>query len=228
MKNTTTFQNTLKVALILTVIGLLTACGTSKSDTPTLQSSNRFEVNSQKALAMCNKASDTNFSFNTSIVSDESGQISTQWIKFKFKFLNAEITKPGNVIKFFKWRVSNGQAVLSESALEVSAYDPATGQTTSAATNSVSANQLNNSQGFYINLADPESLFQVLKVVAYNSEGKVIGNLNSLIPAFYANPVDYQFNSDGSARAQILQDMHLLKGSTSTGSAAQYFNQYCF
>lgn len=228
MKNTTTLQNTLKVTLIITVIGLLTACGTSKSETPTVQSSNRFDVNSQKALALCNKGSDANFSFNTSIVSAESGQISTQMIKFKFNFLNAEITKPGNVIKFFKWRISNGQAVLSETALEVSAYDSATGQTTGASTNSLIANQLGNTQNFYINLADPEALFQVLKVVAYNSEGKVIGNLNSLIPAFYASPADYQFNSDGSARAQILQDMHLLKSSTATGSAAQFFNQYCF
>lgn len=233
MKNTTTLQTTmqtkLKLTLIVAALGLLTACGTSKSDPPTVQSSNRFDVNSQKALALCNKGSDSNFSFNTSIVSDESGQISTQWIKFKFNFLNAEITKPGNVLKFFKWKVLNGQAVLSETALEVSAYDPATGQTTSSATNSVAANQLNNNQRFYINLADPEALFQVLKVVAYNSEGKVIGNLNSLIPAFYANPADYQFNSDGSNRAQILQDMHLLKGTTSTaGSAVQSFNQYCF
>ena len=119
MKNYTS-QQTLKLALILTVFGLLTACGTSKSNSPTDQSSNRLDMNSQKALALCNKGSDTNFSFQTSIVSDQSGQISKEWIKFKFNFLNAEITKPGNVIKFFKWRVTNGQAILSETALEVS------------------------------------------------------------------------------------------------------------
>ena len=228
MKNYTS-QQTLKLALILTVLSLLTACGTSKSNSPTDQSSNRLDVNSEKALALCNKGSDSNFSFQTSIVSDESGQISKEWIKFKFNFLNAEITKPGNVIKFFKWRVSNNQSILSETALEVSAYDPTTGQTSSAPANSLAANQLNNSQGFYINLADPNALFQVLKVVAYNTDGKVIGNLNSLIPAFYANPADYKFNTDGSARAQILQDMHLLKGSaTADASAVQSFNQYCF
>lgn len=228
MKNYTS-QKTLKLALVLTVVGLLTACGTSKSSSPTDQSSNRLELNSQKALALCNKGSDSNFSFQTSIVSDQSGQLSKEWIKFKFKFLNAEITKPGNVIKFFKWRVANGQAILSETALDVSAYDLTTGQTTTSSTNSLATNQINNSQGFYINLADPDALFQVLKVVAYNSDGKVIGNLNSLIPAFYANPADYQYNIDGSPRAQILQDLQLLKGTTTTdASAVQSFNQYCF
>ncbi len=224
-------QTHLKLALILTVLGLLTACGTSKSSNPnpTDQSSTRFDVNSTKALAQCNKASDARFSFNSSIVSDQAGQISNEWIKLKFNVINSEITKAGNVIKFFKWKVTNGQAVLSETPLEVSAYDLNSGQTTSASSNSLAAEQIKSTQGLYINLADPEAQFQVLKVVAYNSQGQVIGNLNSLIPSFFASPADYKFNSDGSVRAQILQDLHLLKGTTTTGAeAVKAFSQYCF
>ena len=226
-------QNTFKIALILTVLGLLTACGNSKSTAiATDQSSNRFDINSQKALANCNKATDANFSFNTAIVADDSGQPSTEWIKLKFNFLNAEITKPGNVIKFFKWRVTNGQAVLSDTPLAVSAYDPSTGQTVSSGHTALGAEHINGTHGFYVNLADPNGLFQVLKVVAYNSDGKIIGNLNSLIPAFNANPADYQFNSDGTTRAAILTDMHALQKSTVTGwTPAQFtaaFSQYCF
>ena len=226
-------QTTLKIALILTVVGLLTACGNSKSAAiATDQSSNRYDINSQKALANCNKATDANFSFNTAIVADDSGNASTEWIKLRFNFLNSEITKPGNVIKFFKWRVVNGQAVLSETPLAASAYDPSTGQTVSSGHTALGAEHVNGSHGFYINLADPNGLFQVLKVVAYNSEGKIIGNLNSLIPAFNANPADYQFNSDGTARAAILTDMHALKNAAVAGwTPAQFtgaFSQYCF
>ncbi len=226
-------QTTLKIALILTVVSLLTACGNSKSTAiATDQSSNRYDINSQKALANCNKAVDANFSFNTAIVADDSGNASTEWIKLKFNFLNSEITKPGNIIKFFKWRVINGQAVLSETPLAASAYDPSTGQTVSSGHTALGAEHVNGAHGFYINLADPNGLFQVLKVVAYNSDGKIIGNLNSLIPAFNANPAEYQFNSDGTARASILTDMHALKSAAVAGwNPAQFtaaFSQYCF
>lgn len=226
-------QQLLKFALILTVFGLLTACGSSKSNSsPTVSSSNRFDINSQKSLANCNKSVDTNFSFNTSIVTDQNGQPSTEFIKFKFNFINANITKAGNVLKFFKWRVANGQSVLSETPLQVSAYDPASGQTVTQAYNSLPADQINGAHNFYINLADPNGLFQVLKVVAYDSEGKIIGNINSLIPSFNASPADYAFNSDGTARAGLLQEMHGLYGAVTTGwTPEQYTNnfaQYCF
>ncbi len=227
-------KNTLKVVLILMVASLLTACGSSKSTATsgTEQSSNRFDINSQKAMAHCNKSVDANFSFNTASVIDDQGRPSTEWIKLKFNFINAEITKPGNVIKFFKWRVANGQAVLDETPLMVSAYDPTTGQTVSSNHSGLAAEQVNGVHRFYVNLADANGLFQVLKVVAYNSEGKIVGNLNSLIPTFYASPMDYQFNSDGTARATILQDMHTLRSVAVAGwTPAQYteaFNAFCF
>ena len=225
-------KNSIHIALLLTAAILMTACGNSKSKTsPSDQSSSGLNL-STKPLAQCNKTADSNLSFNTSIVSDQNGKISTEWIKFKFNFINSEITKSGNVLKFFKWRISNGQTILSEIPLQISAYDFTSGQTVSEPYSALPADQVNGAQGFYINLEDPNSLFQVIKVVAYNSEGKVIANVNSLIPSFYANPADYQLNADGTARAALLQNLHPLKNVSVTGWTAdqftQSFSQYCF
>ncbi|OFZ30201.1 MAG: hypothetical protein A2622_10170 [Bdellovibrionales bacterium RIFCSPHIGHO2_01_FULL_40_29] len=230
--NHTQKNTTLKVVLILAVVGLLTACGNSKANDPIEDTSLRIDVNAQKPLAHCNKSANGSFSFNTSIVSDQNGQISNEWIKLKFNFISAAITQSGNTIRLFKWRVANGQSVLSETPLQVSAYDFSTGQTVSSPVSALAADQITGSHGYYVNLADPNALFQVIKIVAYDSTGKNIGELNSLIPAFNSNPADYQYNADGTARATLLQQMHALYGVTTTGWTSdqftQAFSQYCF
>lgn len=235
MKKLTANKNLkLKMVLILTLLGLLSACGNSKSTNgPSGElSSNRVDINSQKPLATCNKAKDANFSINTSAVTDQTGQINNDWIKIKFNFLSADMTKAGNVLKFFKWKVTGTQAILEPTPLQVAAFDFSSGQTMGNLTASLPADQINGQSGFYIQLNDPNAMFQVLKIVAYNSTGTVIGNLNSLIPAFNASPEDYKFNSDGTARADILQQMHLLYGTSVAGQSAvqikQSFDQYCF
>ena len=224
----------LKLALIITVLGLLTACGNSKSNNAaaTDQSSNRLDLNSVKPMANCNKAKDTNFSLNTSIVTDQTGKVSNDWIKMKFNFISADITKAGNVLKFFKWRVIGNQAVLDSTALTLASYDLSSGQTVGNTVTSIPADQTSGQYGYYVQLNDPNSLAQVVKVVAYDSTGKVIGNINSLIPTFNASPEDYKLNSDGTPRADILQQMHLLYGTSTAGQSAaqiqQNFDQYCF
>jgi len=183
-------------------------------------------------LAYCNKSSDTtNFSFNTSIVSDSSGGVSADYIKLKFNFISSNITKSGNTIRFYKWRIVGSQSVLDQTPLSVATYDFSSGQTNSALTTSLAADQVNGTYGYYIQLNDPSQVYQVIKVVAYDSSGTVIASLNSLIPAFYANPAEYAYNSDGTARAMILQQLQPLYGTTTGYTAAQfqsYFNQYCF
>ena len=77
----------LKLALIAFTTALMTACGTSKSN-PTTSTSTAYDFGSMKPLADCNKTKDTNFSINTSSVTDSSGQTSSEWIKLKFNFLS--------------------------------------------------------------------------------------------------------------------------------------------
>lgn len=226
-------QRILKVALVLTVLSLMSACGNSKSNNaPGTTSSTSLDMSSQKPLATCNKAKDAQFSINTAVATDQTGQTSNEYIKLKFNFLASNITAAGNVLKFYKWRVKGTEAVLEPTALQVASYDLASGQTVSALTSSLAADQVNGQYGYYIQLNDPNALFQVVKIVAYDSSGKVIGNLNSLIPAFNASPEDYKLNSDGTARADILQQLHLLYGQSVAGQTPaqikQNFDQLCF
>jgi len=221
----------LKLALIAFTTALMTACGTSKSN-PTTSTSTAYDFGSMKPLADCNKTKDTNFSINTSSVTDSSGQTSSEWIKLKFNFLSSNVTASGNVIKFFKWRVVGSQAQLDNVPLNFAKYDISSGQTVGATVSSMSVLELNTSNGLYIQMNDPNFQFQVLKVVVYNSAGTIVTQMNTLIPGFYANPNDYQYNSDGSARSVTLQQMHLLYGQNVSGwtqtQFTQYFAQYCF
>lgn len=223
----------LKLALIAFTTALMTACGTSKSN-PTTSTSNStaYDFASAKPLANCNKTKDSNFSINTSSVTDSNGQTSSEWIKLKFNFLSSTVTTSGNVIKFFKWRVVGSQAQLDNVALNFAKFDISSGQTVGSTTNSMSVLELNTTNGLYIQLNDPNFQFQVLKAVVYNSSGAIVAQVNTLIPGFYANPSDYQYNSDGSARSVSLQQMHALYGQTVTGwtntQFTQYFDQYCF
>lgn len=219
----------MRLVLTLSLLAFLSACGTNKSTTANTTSA--FSLTTQKTLATCNKATNSDLSFSTAAVVDQSGVVNPDYVKVKFNFINANITKSGNVIKFFKWRVVGGQSVLDQTPLSVATYDFSSGQSNSALSNSIPADQFNGQYGLYVQLNDPSQVFQVLKVVAYDSTGAVIGNLNTLIPTFYALASDYAFNADGTARSMTLQQMHLLYGSTANYTAAQskqYFDQYCF
>ncbi len=223
----------LQTLSLITVMALfLAACGNSKSNPNTTNSSSRYDISSQKILANCNKSKDSNFSMNSSIVVDQNGQTSSDWIKVKFNFLSAAETASGNTIKFFKWRVVGTKSQIDQTPLQFAAFDLSTGQTVGANVTNVSVSDVNSQSGFYIQLNDPNIQFQVLKVVVYSSDGKIVGQFNHLIPGFYASPIDYKYNSDGTARAQNLQELHSLYATdvsawTST-QLQQSFNQYCF
>lgn len=216
------------------VIGFLTSCSSTKSSTPavTTLSSNPLLL-SGKALAQCNQTTDSNFSFNSSVVTDQSGSVSNDWIKIKFSYLSTTVTSSGtNILRFYKWRVIAGASQLDSTPLTFALYDTSTGQTVSSSMTSIAANQITQTTGIYIQLNDPSGVYQVIKPVVYNSAGTVVAQVNSLIPAFYASPEDYKFNSDGTARADLLQQMHKLYGVNVSGYTSQQltetFSQYCF
>jgi hypothetical protein len=215
----------MRLLITLSFLALLTACGNNKSAT-TATGGNITPLGSAP-LALCNKSSDSNFSISTSVVKDQMGAISADWLKLKFNFLNQTMAASGNVIKFFKWKVVNGASVLDTTPLMVSTYDFASGQTTSQPASGLPADQITGNTGFYIQLNDPAQVYQVLKIVAYDSKGTPVGNLNSLIPSFYANPTNYTLNADGTPRAIGLQQLHPLYGATNADPLA-YFNQFCF
>lgn len=66
---------------------------------------------------------------------------------------------------------------------------------------------------FVLNLDDSSGQYTVLSVTAYTaSNGQVQTNVNSLLPAFHANPADYAIKSNGQAREMVLQNLHPFKG----------------
>lgn len=221
-----------KLAMIAFTTALMTACGTSKSNPTNASNGSVYDFNSTKLLANCNKSKDTNFSFNTSIVTDQNGQTSSDWMKLKFNFLSTAVTASGNTIKFFKWRVSGTEGVMDNTPLSFALYDASSGSTVGASATSMNVTSLSSTYGLYIQLNDPYVQFQVVKAVVYNSSGAIVASINSLIPGFFASPIDYQFNSDGTARSLTLQQMHGLYGQDVTGwtqlQMQQHFTQYCF
>lgn len=220
----------IQIAAVL-AIALLTSCGTSKS-TPVDQSS-VVAVLPNKPLASCHRLNDANYSMNISNVTNNDNSISAEWIKVKFSFLSADITQTGYSLRFYKWRVINGASQLDSNPLEFTPYTLSNGQTVSNPVTAVFATQINSVNGFYIRLNDDlNAPYQVLKVVAYKTDGTVAAQSNVLIPQFLASPVDYATNPDGSGRAELLQKMHPLFSTDISQWSQQKlkdtFQQYCF
>lgn len=234
-QNETILKTALKLSFVAAISTLFFSCSNSKSN-ETKQFSNNTPppsvINSQKPLTNCNKTVNADISMNGNALTDNAGQANPQWMKVKFNFLSTKVTAAGNVIRFFKWKVTNQQAYLDQTPLSSYAYELATGQAATSASVNLAVSDITPSRGFFIQMNDPDASFQVLKAVVYDSNGQIVAQLNSLIPQFYANFADYQYNSDGTARAQLLTDMHPMKAVSSTGwTAAQYssyYQQYCF
>lgn len=229
-------MKTLTTALILAAsILTLTSCGSKKSSaaaTTTIVQSSTVENAGNKVVTSCQKAIGTDMSVHISAVKTSSGAINNSLVKIKFTRLTTAITQSGNTIRFFKWRVSDSQALLDSNPLESTRYVLSTNTIDEAAQTGITATTVTTSKGYYINLDDADGIFQVLKAVVYNSAGSIVAQQNILIPQFLAVPADYAYNADGSARAQILRDLHPLANTDTTGWTStdyvNYFSATCF
>lgn len=227
-------NSTKTVTLILSglVLGLLTSCSPSKLNEPTGPSS-ALNINSQKAMASCNRKTDNNFSFDVSVYKDGSGNINYDWIKLKFRYLSSDITQSGNTLRFFKWRMVGSNSQLDSTPLNFASYNLSSGQASSNTVNTALSNQISTQTGLYINLKDDaQNPYQALKVVAYKSDGTILAQTDILIPQFAASPADYKFDNDGNARANNLIQMHPLATTDVTqwtsAQIQQNFDRYCF
>lgn len=229
-------MKTLTTALILAAsILTLTSCGSKKSSaasTTTIVQSSTVTNASSKLVTSCQKAVSTDMSVNISAIQTSSGAINNSLVKIKFNRLSAAVTASGNTIAFFKWRVSGSSASLDQTALNVTRYSLSSGNVDDSTRTSITASSVTTSQGYYIDLNDADGIYQVLKAVVYNSSGAVVAQQNILIPQFLAVPADYAYNSDGTARAQVLRDLHPLANVDQTGwtssNYAGYFQATCF
>jgi hypothetical protein len=226
-------QYILTITLSVIAVSFLTSCSTQKSN-ETVTSSNAVVISSQQDLTSCNRVANTNMTLHAATVVDSSsGQISQDWIKTKFTFLSADVTKSGYYLKFFKWRVVGSTAQLDSTPLQFAAYLISSGQTASNTMDSVFTTQVKSQYGFYIRLNDDSQYpYQVLKAVVYKTDGTIAAQSDILIPQFAASPIEYKVNADGTTRADNLQKLHPLYGTNVSAWSAtqikQSLDQYCF
>lgn len=228
-------NNTLQILISLAVIAVLSSCGNSKSNEANqnnLSSTTPITVNAEKPLANCNKSANADISMNINAVLDNAGNADLNWTKIRFNFLSTTATAAGNTVRFFKWKVSGGQSTLDQTPLQTMFFNLSNSQPTTNLTNTIPVNEISSSRGVFVQLNDSVGAYQVIKAVIYDSNGKIVAQLNSLIPQFSSKVADYTTNADGTARAQLLIDMHPLKAvATSTWSQSDYNNFYqnlCF
>lgn len=213
-------------------IGLLTSCGTSKSNQVSNQSS--FEFSSQQSqLANCNRLTNENLTLNLSVVADSGGVINNNWLKLKFSYLSTDLTQTGYSVRFYKWRIVGSSSQMDSNPLQFAAYNLSSGASSNQMVNAVFAKDINNQNGYHIQLNDDAQYpYQVLKVVVYKTDGTVAAQSDLLIPQFAANPTDYQKNMDGSVRSLTLQKLHPLYSTDISGLTSaqlkQKIDQYCF
>lgn len=227
-------QTLIKVSVLVSAM-VLSACGTSKStNTGATELESRVEVSSEKPLASCNQLSKAGLmTMNIANIINNDGKANQDYVKVKFGSIDSAHNKPGYYLKFYKWRVINNAVQLDNVPLAAYSYNLSTGAATSNATTGVYISSLTAETGLILKLNDDlNNPYQVLKVVAYMSDGTMIDHVNVLIPQFLASPEEYKFNSNGTSRASILQQLHPLYGQDVTGwSFSQFqesFDQYCF
>lgn len=224
-------ETTLKVTLMVATLLVLSSCGVTKSSEPS-NTENNFSSSSYKPLASCNKKSTADLSISSAAIVDQVGQVDASWLKVKFNFLSTTTTASGNIIRFFKWKVTNGATYLDQTPLAFVQYNISSGVSNNTGLTQVTASTVNAATGYYLQLNDTAGTYQAIKAVVYSSAGAVVSQTDMLIPQFNSKLGDYQYNSDGSARSSTLQAIHPLVGVTTSGwSDAQYdsyFQAFCF
>lgn len=227
-------QTLIKVTALISML-VLSACGTSKSaNSGSVELESRVEVSSDKPLASCNQLSKAGLmTMNIANIMNSDGKANEEFVKVKFGSIDSAHNKPGYYLKFFKWRVINNAVQLDSTPLAAYSYDLSTGSATSNPVTGVYISSITATTGLMLKLNDDlNNPYQVLKVVAYQSDGTMIDHVNVLIPQFLANPEDYKLNKNGTPRADLLQQLHPLYGQDVSGwsfsQIQESFDQYCF
>ncbi|MCB0370107.1 MAG: hypothetical protein KDD45_11955, partial [Bdellovibrionales bacterium] len=129
-----TNMNTLKLTVLLGVVLLLTACGSSKSVTDSYSSSSRLDTSttstvdtSTRPLVKCNQGSNDQIAVATSIYT--SGEvIANNRINLKITKIPAYFAQNQNYIEFNKWMMnSSGSKIWGSTRMYFHIYNISTG-----------------------------------------------------------------------------------------------------
>jgi hypothetical protein len=226
-------KSIIKWSLLASTAIVIAGCGNSKSN-ELRESSQPVTISgnsgAEKPLTSCNKSANSDISLNVNAYFGPTGQVDSNWLKVKFNFLNQTLTTGDNTVRFFKWRMNNGEAQLDQTPLVFYTYPLSSPTQTSIAMNGLSTKSITSTQGFFVALQDDSASYQVLKVAVYNKDGQVIAQINTLIPQFNAVFEDYKLTDSGAARPATLLELHPLKASAglSPSESSSYFQAFCF
>ncbi|MBK7961487.1 MAG: hypothetical protein IPK04_09985 [Bdellovibrionales bacterium] len=235
-----------RLMIVLLSLTLL-ACGPSKTESELSSRVSPTDATSTtKPLALCNGGASTQFVLHQKAYLNDSPTWDPNFVYVKFKQVPSTFATDSRYIEFFRWMAaSDGTTSLDHSRLRFQIVDLSTNKLISetwrntlswpelgnaaSATGISSAADLFKRLAFKIELNDPGGEYDVLRTQIFKF-GKTAPEeyFDQLIPVFYANPADYAIEPAGSARAQILQNMHPLHGTAlSNTDYASRMSAFC-
>lgn len=205
-----------------------------------------------KALAVCNRGDSQNLSVQLRQYEDVPGNPRNDLIRVKF--LNSPTglaDTSSSYIAFYRWKADSKGAVYQDSTPlklrvdSLTSYNFVPISNFSTALNWPLMSQVSDQRGLTIknptdfftqfsltvDLQDPYADYDALKIVYYENN-VATQTLDILLPTFYADPNQYQYDTQGLVRPNVLQNLHPLK--TMMGQIwpqttfSTRMNQFCF
>lgn len=242
MKNR--FKISLANVLTLSIGLMLLSCGSSKStDSFSSRLTPGSLSTSNKPLAWCNSGASPNYAANQKAYKDANGNWNPQYGFLKFTAVPQSFANNNRYIQFYRWMASVDPTSLVQSTsldstplrfmiYDLSTNQPLTDWRTTLGWGSLASIQ--SSMGIvdvtsffkrialYIDIRDQQGEYDVLRTVIYRTADNMVDEqFDSLLPVFNANPADYAVESSSTGnrpRAQVLQDLHPLKGTALSDS----------
>lgn len=244
----------LKIFLTVSAAAFLTACGSNKNQANSSDFSSRSPVSttttsSTKPLAYCNHGAGTEINMKLKNYTDSSNTARMDFVYVRMTSLPANFKDSTTYISMWKWLSnSSGYTYLDSTSLQFILLDSSNGQALTGWKNTLrwsdivttaSGMGITDVQTFFdrvnilVDLKDTKGEYDVLKITNYDlSTNKAISQTDALLPLFYANPADYAYEADGSARSQVLQRLHPFSSNMNQGYTTAQFqsmaNDFCF
>lgn len=241
-------QDTLKAALILTMLAMLTACGAQAVDQNN-DFSSRAPVDNNSSSAKppmyCNEKTQSGLTAKMMIYTDSAHKIRNDLMRLKLTQVPASFIS-GDYIQMYRWQANTANQVYLDPTPVQARFETLDGKVLTEFSPYIAwrqvaeiakASGMSDPNTFLkyvrlvVDIRDPQAQFDVLKIAFYNSNNQAIVDMDILMPAIFGSPVDYAYEGS-SPRAPILQALHpfaSMKGQNLT--SAQFVSmgdKFCF
>lgn len=224
----------------------LTACGANKtvdfSADPSAQLQGTLQNDPNNILAYCNMFNSPNMSGRAKVYTNEYGFVLADTVEVYFDTTVDQVLSGGNVLKIYKWYVRpDGTTYISPTTAKIIIKDLQTGRMITGQWSEISQAMVDEYtrtyylpqmtvgqflQGKSLVISGIEMEYDVLRF-SVQSGSSQIASVDTLIPAFSANPTKY-----AATHGPILQALHPNNSVINMGFGdaqyAQRLNNYCF